>query len=1158
MRRWLPMCLALAWGVALWTGASSAQEAVGKKDDSSKSKESKDQEPVKDKEKPGPEKLKTPPGSILVLVEDLKDALGLFPKMYLLTPEQYRELQDRITRLEKQLKAERKSVHACKLSGKLEGDILTARAEFSFTTDAPRTTVQLGLHGAYLTDEGELDRAIPIIDHGDEGYSVRVEKEGSHQLTVNFKLPVALKRTTAPGAGAERAFELGLPGAAVTTLSLELPSGVKELRWNEHLEKQRVQNRWDLSLGKIKAVTVSWKEPISLPGNGPLLTAESQITLRFDETHAILSAEITLEDLRGQATEWQLLLPAGGRIDVKTPGSLAFDLVAPDGKNPNHVLKLKEPSTERIIVSYQARIPRPLLNPKVAVGPFVVVGGYRQQGTITVQAASEALRGRRLAYYRHGEIYQRGVHKSSLGDVLSAYQFWSLPSKTATGPAGVPLEVELRIEKGAVETHTDHAVHVRPGTAGWVIETTSRIRLKTPPAGVESLEVQLPHYRPVGLEALTGNPAAPFPAAVPWSVARPMALEFVPFAEPLGFACEGDLEFELGTANPHRRAQLRLVRAAGREFTVVITGKYLAPTATQRVMLELPRPLGTVDHGGKLTVSVDESLEFREGTTNPASVMPDLRLLQLLKDQAPETIEVAWRPRRQELAVSDLMDITVRDRSAQIRHVMSFTLAGKSGLLGSASPSHVQVHVPSAVQKLVVVGGGRLVRHVPDRELALLDVTKDAGGKVELILEYDFPLSQKLEADAAERAEREVRLSLIRLEAATRRETKVRVWTDHGVFPVLVEKRGAEKWKDRSPEIVPDRDSLPAMVLFGVGLDLPLAFRLREPAFSSPVSLVGERTLIQASVDEDHAHNYRARFLIRRLNTRQIEVELPVAAADCLTNVMLDQKKIPWSATEPNLKVARISVDPRLYRRPVVLEIEYRLPASFTTGRRFYQAVFFPPVVGGDAYVGRVRWQLGFPGAWIGAPLTASQTDWRWGLSGWLFGPEPSVSNADLENWFNGKDTAVGSWPVSMAFWASGQEQVVVFHMSRQTWLLVCSGLVLVVGLLLVMVPLSRSFLWFLGGLAGMGVLAVSWLWPDTVALLMFGCQPGLLVLIVILAVQWTVRQRYRRQVVFMPGFARLKPGSSLARKQGSGARPRDPTTADAPVGPAAASNTGA
>ena len=70
-----------------------------------------------------------------------------------------------------------------------------------------------------------------------------------------------------------RGFDLGLPGAAVTTLNLELPAAVKELRYNDTLEKNRIQGRWELALGKAKQLSLTWKEPLTNPGNGTFAEA---------------------------------------------------------------------------------------------------------------------------------------------------------------------------------------------------------------------------------------------------------------------------------------------------------------------------------------------------------------------------------------------------------------------------------------------------------------------------------------------------------------------------------------------------------------------------------------------------------------------------------------------------------------------------------------------------------------------------------------------------------------------------------------------------------------------------------------------------------------------------------------------------------------------
>ena len=97
---------------------------------------------------------------------------------------------------------------------------------------------------------------------------------------------------------------------------------------------------------------------------------------------------------------------------------------------------------------------------------------------------------------------------------------------------------------------------------------------------------------------------------------------------------------------------------------------------------------------------------------------------------------------------------------------------------------------------------------------------------------------------------------------------------------------------------------------------------------------------------------------------------------------------------------------------------------------------------------------------------------------------------------------------------------------------------------------LARILFWATA--AGLTVLVVACLllWPGLLAMLLYGAQPGAVVLVLIM--QWLLHQRYRRQVVFMPGFTRVKAGSSLIRSSSMQNRPREPSTIDAPTKPSA------
>jgi hypothetical protein len=168
-----------------------------------------------------------------------------------------------------------------------------------------------------------------------------------------------------------------------------------------------------------------------------------------------------------------------------------------------------------------------------------------------------------------------------------------------------------------------------------------------------------------------------------------------------------------------------------------------------------------------------------------------------------------------------------------------------------------------------------------------------------------------------------------------------------------------------------------------------------------------------------------------------------------------------------------------------------------------------------------------------------------WGLLGWLPGPVPSASEDKLERWLNdgaGDDSRIPS----LVCTSDAVAPLRLLRLPRQLWLLACSGVVLLFGLGLVFAPPSHSVFWLSAGLLLAAVLGLAFLWPAALPMVLYGCQPGVVVLAFLVGVQWLLHRRYRRQVVFLPGFKRLKSGSSLLRGS-SHKRNREPSTVDAP-----------
>jgi hypothetical protein len=188
-------------------------------------------------------------------------------------------------------------------------------------------------------------------------------------------------------------------------------------------------------------------------------------------------------------------------------------------------------------------------------------------------------------------------------------------------------------------------------------------------------------------------------------------------------------------------------------------------------------------------------------------------------------------------------------------------------------------------------------------------------------------------------------------------------------------------------------------------------------------------------------------------------------------------------------------------------------------------------------------------------PGRSVRADVQWGWQGWLFTPEPSVTSGDLDAWISGKEAAPSNDAVTLAFWHVSPQAETVYHLPRQWWLLGCSGIFLIVGLGSYLAPLPRWAFWLLLSVISAAAAVFAALCPAAWAPVLFGMQPGVVLLVVFVGVHLLLQERYRRQLVFLPGFVRAKPTSTLSRGS-SGKRPREGgSTIDAPAaGPSSAS----
>jgi hypothetical protein len=543
-------------------------------------------------------------------------------------------------------------------------------------------------------------------------------------------------------------------------------------------------------------------------------------------------------------------------------------------------------------------------------------------------------------------------------------------------------------------------------------------------------------------------------------------------------------------------------------------------------------------------------------------------------------------------------DVTLSGRQAQVRQRLVFP---------TPQPGDpVLLWVPESLNPDRVTFAGEHGQAAPAGEGGTAP-PKKAGFRAWLVrppaaVDRDHPLtvdySFDLPGPGAEGRARRFSLPLLLPESASRVETLVRIYSEPGARPVLV---SGGSWAEVSD--LGDRDTLPALCLRGRRPDQPPALTVNEPAASPLAAVLVERALVQVTVGENGSQTYQVRILFPHVYASYLGVEFPAPLsglnlkttlraenqARAVNVLAVDESGQPSDTG----RIARVPVPADFGRKPLILDLSYQLLSGRAPDSGLLQTMVVPPVLRSD--VGRVpvRVQVRLPANWVPLYLEGGlSVEQRWGWRGWLLAPQPALSSAELERWlYSGFESGFARGeradpeapgpddadPAGLVCSRSGLTPLRLNHFPQQVWLLVCSLVLVAVGLGLYFLSvavarrpaadgapsavqagegrapaprLPRYLFWPLAAGLALALVLASLFWPGVLGPVLYGCEPGAAVLLVVLGVQWALQQRYRRQVVFLPGFARMKPGSSLVRGGSSpSGRPRggEPSTVDAP-----------
>ncbi len=1029
-----------------------------------------------------------------------------------LTPQEFQKLLDRVDALKKELAA-RKPIapSGCAVRGRVEkrGEQLVAalKLTYTFRTAQPNTAVSLGGRKAFLVGAALDGAKLPVLDTADDGFAVLVETAGDHTLVLDVEAPV-----TAHGVKAEIGFDLGLPRAPITTLTLDPPSGdVKRVTLatktpdpTKPAELRRVAvdvkqlapkgNEAGLPLGPVESLEVTWDPPaaVAQPAD-QIQSAEIDVAVVLTDGFVESTAKVKV---RGPAREWMLVAPASADVSVDrvaAPGDTGATQqpVVTKPTDPNKpVWKIELPTGSTgadWVVTAVVRQARSKSgggkSVALPVGPFAVLDVFRQTGIVNVKAGPH-----NRFVFKHGPDLRRAEVPGTPEDDVSAALFRLTTGPTGTTPVNTPL---LTVEAWPVEG----AVRVRPvyklerTDTGWKVR--AEIAVKPIRTEVDTITIDVPaEWR--GLES-----------------------EFDP--EAVQGVSQGKVEGAWGPVT------VRLASATKQPFSVVLLGTVPVPPGTREVAIPFPRYPKSVERDATITASVPDGFEVR-GTARgwdgeqPAAWGAPLVAVPGADGKVPKVVVAVtgraelgfaravlnWQPHRPDVTAEVKTEVTVGERQITVKQ--EFRLRSPDGFI-----KPVRFSGPRDALGL---------KAVPALEPAGLGVwtysptTSDKNATIHV--NFALPLPDHADGPLS------LSVGLLWPTDAVRTEANVRVWANSVTGRTV--NTAVAGWRELPPEVSPERDTLPALTL-AASAEHPLVLEVRQSNSESAVAVWVERMLVEAGTTEDGAVSYRARFRLSRWLAPAIEVWLPGAIGPNPTARIDGVGALlqPIGEADGGRRF-RVSLPDVLAGRSAVLELQYTLPGSRQVlGETVYQ----PPRLTSAAYSGPVRWLI--TEASGSAPLLFSdraRPELRWRWRGPILAPS-AAPRADLERWFNSGEPDAGGWASAqegepLAVRQTAPDAVRVFRAPWLAFVIVCSLVVFLVVILLTwLTPIAAGLV--VTVLCGVfAVVAV--LYPQPAAQAVAAGQPGLVIALLAVTVQALVRWEIRRRVRYLPGFTRTLP----------------------------------
>ncbi len=303
-----------------------------------------------------------------------------------------------------------------------------------------------------------------------------------------------------------------------------------------------------------------------------------------------------------------------------------------------------------------------------------------------------------LEFTPHGDLTRRGASEEELRrDAALAAAFRYGPVGGDRAGAISWLDLETQNVRGQIKTRSAHLLRLDTDGEGshWQVQTTITVTPRW--ADVDRFAVHIPE----GCE-FSDEGSFPLPERV--------------------------RNFTYDKSS--RRVEFRLMRGLAeptlQPFTVKLEGTYSAAVniaVPGRASLTLPRPEGTIEQDGTITVQVPPTLALGSDLDRVPEGLGGLELQRQTTHElawrcprrsspGPTRVEVSWQPYQPPVNVTSLIDLTLTNQEIRVHQELRYQLPEPA-----LAPPRLLLRVPdAAVPSLREVSGNRLLSVTATRE----------------------------------------------------------------------------------------------------------------------------------------------------------------------------------------------------------------------------------------------------------------------------------------------------------------------------------------------------------------------------------------------------------------------------------------------------------